>query len=131
MPERAVSPHECALVVAMPLTRAAFFEAASSARGDLVSGLVRRCGGNVEYAWAKVYVPQVVVVAERVIARARELGATVATHATLADWKEIASRYRVLTLLAHFRTVPILPEDVLDAGRGWTVIRQSRTVVTR
>ncbi len=115
MPEREVAPHDCALVIAIPMSVAEFDD---DARGgsDLLTSLAQRYRTK-GIAWVRdqLYRP-VLAVADRVLAAASRAGVTVVRRATLDDFHRALSTHHVVTLLAHCRVPALTAADILDMG---------------
>jgi len=131
MGEVVVSPRDCALAVCVPLTRPAFLRAAGSSQGDFVPGLLAAIQLGAERAWEEVYEPQLAKVARRAAERVRDQGASVVENATLTDLREAAARFQVVTLLAHFRSVPVFAEDVIDPEGCLRIVAQGASLPAR
>jgi hypothetical protein len=129
--EAEVTPRDCALLLAIPLTQQAFLTAHGDPRRDFCRQFDSP-GGQVlpGTIWALCF-EDVARIVERVAAIVEQLGVTVIRDARLRDWSEALARHRVLTLVAHWRFVSIASPDVLDpvALRRRAALRDSE--VTR
>jgi hypothetical protein len=104
-----MTPNDCALLIAIPLTKAEFSKA-----WHRQSDYVRQHGWSTEGEGWSTYESAIGPVAEAVFQCANELGVKVLTNATLDSLKE-ALRYPVITLLAHQRFPPIEVAEVIDS----------------
>ena len=129
--ERTVSPADCALAVALPLTLREFEEDAGSADRDFVRSVIEGSGRSLREAWDEVYAPKVVHVFERVAARAREAGATVVTGATATSLRELLERFPVVCLVAHSVLSSVEPADVLRPDAILRIIDAGDSIVAR
>lgn len=112
--EAEVGPRDCAVLLAIPLTRSAFL----AAHGDPCRDFCRQfdpVGGQTSPAtiWALCF-EDVARSVDRATSVVERLGVTVIRDASLRDWSEALTRYRVLTLVAHWRFVSIAASDVVD-----------------
>jgi hypothetical protein len=117
---RVVSPHDCALALAIPLTEAQFLadldEAAPKDLAKSVRRSVRRRMGQPQSAlYAQAYEPLVSLACE-VAEEAKALGVTVYRGARLADMAAMLTAHRVVTLVAHWRFLMLDERAVLDAA---------------
>ncbi|AUX41096.1 uncharacterized protein SOCE26_025010 [Sorangium cellulosum] len=130
--ERRVSPADCALALAIPLTKAEFFgDLAEGAPKDFARSVARRLPAlRREVLWDDHYGPLAGLV-ERVASDARAHGVTVATGVTLADLRALLARHAAVTLVAHWRFPPILPGDIVDAGEIVAALARPSCAVTR
>jgi hypothetical protein len=129
---RPVSPNECALAVAIPLTREQFLvDLSTSEERDFVHhfrderGLQR---ASAEFSW-EVYEENEGTFAETVCSEVERLGVTVRRNAKLADLSDLLSRFQVVTLVAHLRFVPIKPEDIADPMRLLELLQSNQSSV--
>lgn len=129
--ERVVSPAECALAVALPLTFREFEEDAGSTERDFVRSFIEGSGRSLRDAWDEVYEPKVVHVFERVASRAREVGATVVAGATAASLHELLERFPVVCLVAHSVLSSVEPADVLRPDAILRIIDAGDSIVAR
>lgn len=111
------SPSDCALAVGLPLTREAFLGQLSPGYpGDFARSVVcarPRAGVDPEAYWTTDYGP-VAGVVERVCSRVERLGVRVVRAARRADLGGLLRRYRVVTVVAHWRFVGLGADDLLD-----------------
>jgi hypothetical protein len=117
---RVVSPHDCALALAIPLTEAQFLaDLDEAAPKDLAKsvrrGVRRRIGLRGPALYAQAYEALVSLVSEAA-AEAEALGVTVYRRARLADMAAMLAAHRVVTLVAHWRFLMLEERDVLDAA---------------
>lgn len=113
-----VAPKDCALAVTIPLTREQFLDdLARPEEKDLVHHFRAQRGlqrAAPEFCW-EAYAEDEATFAEAVCCEVERLGVTVCYGARLADLTELLRQFSVVTLLAHWRFVPVEPEDILDA----------------
>jgi len=103
---------DCALLVAVPLDRAAFLAglASGSDFGRLFAESRRTRDPDI--LW-HLYQPSALSVV-RTIARADRRGVTVVDRATAADFAQCVAASPVVTLVAHWLTARFRPSDILD-----------------
>jgi hypothetical protein len=111
--ERAVTPADCALAVALPLTFEEFEADAGSPERDFIRSVLDGSGRSLRDTWDEVYAPKVVDICERVAAKARALGGTVVTRTTAGLLRELLAKFPVVCLIAHSIQAPVEAEDVL------------------
>jgi 2-keto-3-deoxy-6-phosphogluconate aldolase len=121
-------PHQCALALAIPLNRDDFLMSLDlSTDKDFVKSLARRNSALTEDAlWEIVYadtVKTVISVAQAVSAK----GVTVITNATLSDVRELFQKFRVVTLVAHWRAAKFYPADFLNPNQLIQALAQPST----
>jgi hypothetical protein len=111
-------PHECALALAIPLNRNDFLLGLDlSANKDFIKSLARRNAALTEDAlWETVYAHTVTTVTS-VAQAASAKGVTVVTNATLSDVRDLFRQFRVVTLVAHWRSARFYPADFLDPNQ--------------
>jgi hypothetical protein len=101
----AVTPHECALAIALPLTERRFLEDLRAPEHDYaayIRSLHLAEGAEDSYYWSFVYGPFAAVMSEtcnRVAAR----GVTLVRDAKLADFGALAARFPIVTFVSHWR----------------------------
>lgn len=113
----AVGPRDCALCVAVPLTREDFFaDLAAPERKDFVQH-VRRvnslAGAADEFYWSSVYAP-IAATVERACVTAARLGVDVRQRIMFADLPSLFAKKKVLTLVAHWRFTRVTASDVVE-----------------
>ena len=115
---RPVSPNDCALAVVIPLTREQFLaDLVRADEKDFVRHFREQKGlqqAEAEFCW-EIYEAEEAVFAEAVCCEAERLGVTVRFNAGLADLTDLLNRFPVVTLVTHWRFVPVEPADILDA----------------
>jgi hypothetical protein len=115
---RPVKPSECALALAIPLTREEFLADLSRLdEKDFVHHFVAERGlrrAEPEFCW-EVYQADEAVLVEATCLEVERLGVTVLHKARPADLTDLLRRFPVVTLVAHWRFVPVTPEDILNA----------------
>lgn len=108
--EPEVGPQDCALLLAVPLTWLEF----AAAHADPTRDFCRQFpGAAAQTAWSLCF-EQVMAIVARAATAVQRIGVTVTRNAQLRDWTEALSRHRVVTLVAHWRFVPIAAGDVVD-----------------
>jgi hypothetical protein len=111
---RPVSPSDCALAFAIPLTESAFLaDLEEAAPKDLAKSLRRRFKYRGPVLYAETY-ERLVALALHVAAEAEALGVAVYKAASLADMPMILAKHKVVTLVAHWRFLNLGAGDVLD-----------------
>jgi len=116
-----VRPPDCALAVAVPLTREQFLDDLS--RPDLKDYAfhVKRenllDGASEEY-YCDLF-ERSVRVARRVCDEVEALGVTVRRAARLDDFTDLLRSKKVVTLVTHWRFTRLLPEDIVDERDLW------------
>lgn len=129
--EPAISPADCALAVALPLTEERFLSDAAAPDKDFARSVIAGSGRSPAAAWAELYAPKVVALYERIAVRARALGATVATGVTAPVLRGLLERFPLVSLFAHSMSSPVRPADVVAPRTILDVIRDGRTIVAR
>jgi hypothetical protein len=129
---QAVSPADCALAIAIPLTREKFLEDLASPIDASFAKYLRATnyqpGASEEYYWEMVYQP-VASVAERISATAKKLKVTVRCNAGLSDFTELLERFKVVTLISHWRFRRFDLNDLLDPIGFLGAIRSRKTLI--
>jgi hypothetical protein len=105
-------PSECALLLAIPATRAEF-DRAWRRRSDFLAAYAGEAA-DPGRAWAR-YAPYAAL-SDEVAREAAESGVSVAREATLAQLTDAIGRFRVVTLAAHSRDATVRETDVANAG---------------
>jgi hypothetical protein len=129
--ESAISPADCALAVALPLTEEQFLLDATAPDRDFARSVVATSGRAPAAAWTELYAPKVVALYERVAARVRRLGATVATDVTAAVLRELLERFPVVSLFAHAVAAPVQSGDIVKPHAILDIIQGGRTIIAR
>lgn len=118
---RPVRPSDCALALAIPLTREQFLDdLVNPSPKDFASHIKRENRNEYnkrasdDYFWNEVYGPLAHVIL-RVCAEVEKLGVTVQREARLADLTRLLREYPAVTLVAHWRFTKVLPSEVTDA----------------
>src|SRR5262245_12777138 len=111
--ESAISPADCALAVALPLTEQRFLRDAAAPDKDFARSVIATSGRSPLEAWTELYAPKVVALYERVAARVRRLGATVASDVTAAALHELLGQFSVVSLFAHAMAAPVRSGDII------------------
>ncbi len=129
---QAVSPADCALAIAIPLTREKFLEDLASPVDASFAKHLRATnyqpGASEEYYWEMVYQP-VARVAERICATAKKLNVTVISNAGLSDFTELLEHFKVVTLISHWRFARIQPSDLFDPFGFLGAIKSRKTLI--
>lgn len=119
MNEQAITPRDCALLVALPLTESEFdADLNAGDKKDFVRQVIARSypGLRSERLWREVYRDW----ASRISETNGEVaahGVTVIHPVRLSDLKAALSRFNVVTLLAHFRLPSLEPSDIYEPRR--------------
>jgi hypothetical protein len=129
--EPVVSPGECALAVALPLTEGQFARDAAAPDKDFARSVIAGSGRSPAAAWSELYAPKVVALCARVAEAASSLGATVVTDVTAPVLRELLERWPVVSLLAHSLSVPVRSDDVIAPRAILEIVRDGRTIVAR
>jgi len=129
--EPTISAAECALAIAVPLTEERFLSDAAAPDKDFARSVIAASGRSPADAWSELYRPKVVVVCERVAARLDAHKARVATDVTAPVLRGLFERYPLVTLVAHARSSPIRPADVLEPREILEIVREGGSIVAR
>jgi hypothetical protein len=124
----ATKPNECALALAIPLTRNDFSLGLDlNANKDFIKSLARRNVALTEDAlWETVYAHTVTTVTS-IAQAASAKGVTVITNATLSDVRGLLQQFRVVTLVAHWRSARFYPADFLNPNQLIKALEQPST----
>lgn len=116
-----VSPPDCALAVAVPLTREQFLEDLSHPDSKDYASHIKRenflDGASDEY-YCDLF-ERSARVARRVCDDVEALGVTVRRDGRLADLTNLMRHFKVVTLVTHWRFTTLLPEDIIDPNALW------------
>lgn len=121
-------PHQCALALAIPLNRDDFLaEFNLCINKDFAKSFVRKTHNTLtEDALWETYSTDVKTVTS--VAEAVETqGVKVLTNATFSDVRELFQRFRVVTLVAHWRSSSFYPADFLDTAQLIKALEQPST----
>jgi hypothetical protein len=129
--EPTISPRDCVLAVALPLTEERFLSDATAPNRDFARSVIAKSGRSPPEAWSKLYAPKVVALCKRIAAHADSLGATVATDVTAELLCALLEEYPLVSLLAHSKSSPIQSDDVVQPRVILDVIRGGGTIVAR
>jgi hypothetical protein len=123
----AVGPRHCALALAIPLTREAFEEdLAHPEQWDYAASVLRRNRGLLpSRVWDACYAP-LARWAGRIGDQVERLGVTVHRALRLADLTGLLARFKVVTLVAHWRCPPVVAADIRDPGELMRLARSAR-----
>ena len=114
--EREVGARDCALLLAVPLTAEAFEAAYRDPSRDFCRQFDIGGGGVApRTVWALMFERTARLVA-RLAEAVERRGVTVVRETRLSDWTDALRRHRVVTLVAHWRFVPIRGADIADAA---------------
>jgi hypothetical protein len=127
-----VTPADCALALAIPLTRTAFLGDLDSASTlDFARSVARRCPATRREAlWEDHYRP-IAAIALQVSDTVERQGVTVDRETTLETLRALFARHAVVTVIAHWKFPGIEAADVLDPGEILRRIRSSPSPVAR
>lgn len=126
MAERPVTPSDCALAVALPLSRGELLAALESEHpSDFVRGIRARFPATPLDTLCDGYADEVAT-AGQVVAEARAAGVTIAPRAGLGDLAFLTARFSVVSVLAHAPGPGITAADILDP-RGLVETAKSGT----
>src|SRR5882672_1092768 len=109
--EPAISPDDCVLAVALPLTAERFLSDATAPDRDFARSVIAASGRPPAVAWSELYAPKVVAVCERIATRTFSLGAAVAANVTARGLRRLLERFPLASLVAHSVSLPIRPDD--------------------
>src|SRR5882672_1781131 len=129
--EPAISPDDCVLAVALPLTAERFLSDATAPDRDFARSVIAASGRPPAVAWSELYAPKVVAVCERIATRTFSLGAAVAANVTARGLRRLLERFPLVSLVAHSVSLPIRPDDVLEPRTILDIIRDGGTIVAR
>lgn len=114
---KAVSPRDCALAFALPLTEERFVSDLRSPDHDYAAFIcdgLRVDGVEDYYYWRTVY-RKFALSMERRCRDVAQMGVTVVQNATEADFAALFERHAVVTLVSHWRFCALEAADILDA----------------
>ena len=123
--------HDCALAIAVPLTRDDFLRdlnAEDPSRKDFVLRLSREriyASLSHEFLWNEVYKP-IASVLHSCIEEIERLGVRVFRNVTLDDLAALFSQFRVITLITHWKGTEIDAHDIVAPDRLINNARRSR-----
>lgn len=115
MAEAAITPADCAFAVALPLTVAELYrDLERDAPKDFAKSIQREHPDvDPEALWELFYEP-IAAQIDEVSAEVEALGVTVVHRATLNDFAELLARYPAVTLITHWRFLPIMPDEIVN-----------------
>jgi hypothetical protein len=90
-----------------------------------VCALQPRKGADREAYWTTEYAP-VAGVVERVCLKVERLGVQVLRAVRLSDLRPLFERYRVITVLAHWKFMALAPQDLLDTPKMMAELQAPR-----
>jgi hypothetical protein len=112
---KSVSPRDCALAFALPLTEERFLSDLRSPEHDYAAFICedfRVDGVEDEYYWRKVYRRFAVGMSRRCEDVERR-GVTVVRDATARDFASLFDRHAVVTIVSHWRFCAVRPEEIV------------------
>src|SRR5215472_11040757 len=114
--QKAVSPRDCGLAIAIPLDRNSFVSKLSGeADGNFIQNFcAERKNLSAKGLWS-LYEPYARY-AQEVAARAERMGVSVVLDATLGDFISLLTTCEVVTLVAHWKSALFKPADIPDPG---------------
>jgi hypothetical protein len=126
------NPKDCALAVAIPLTREEFLaDLAKPGEKDFVHHFRRERGlerADPEFCW-QTYEADEILFVKAVCSEVTRQGVTVVYEACLSDLADLLARFPVVTLVAHSRFVQVQPSDVKDVSRLLSTLQKSESDV--
>jgi hypothetical protein len=127
-----VRPSACALAVAIPMTRERFLADLSELSGkDLAKHFISSKGlekADPEFCW-KIYEEDELNLVKAVCREVERLGVTVRQDVRLECFTELLNRFRVVTLVAHWRFVPLITADIHRPLEFLNAVRVPRTAI--
>jgi hypothetical protein len=127
MPERPVTTSECALAIALPLSRDELHaELVSERPSDYVREIRARFPATSDDALSALYADKLGA-AGQVIVEAAARGVTVVPRAGLADVAALTARCEVVSVLAHTPSPGIDAGDIQDVPAFLAALRAGRT----
>jgi len=127
MAEHEVSPSDCAVAIAIPLTFEDLLHDITASNKDFARLLCRNA--SPEIVWNELYRPRLVEVVEGVSAKLSKWGSLVLRRATLADLSDLAQRYSVVAVCAHFKMTDVRAADLVDPARCLEIVRERASAV--
>lgn len=113
-----VTPRDCALALTIPLTREQFLDDLARPERKDYAAHVRRSNEqksvDEDYYWNEVYGPLAHTVT-KICDEVERLGVTVNRSLRLNELADLLRRFRVVTLVAHWRFTRVRLKEVLDA----------------
>lgn len=101
-----------ALLVCLPVEHQRFLEQLPA------SDYLKKYSLEPERAWATTYLPQVAEPLQRLISRARKLGAKVGSHVTLQALRDATASCRVVILVSHWKGCKLTIDDLLSEDKA-------------
>ena len=119
-----VSPADCALVVAIPLTKAEFLaDPAAGRQSNFAHVYTTNFGGDREAAW-QAY-ERYAALAAHVMEDVERMKVTVRQAASLDDFHRAVATFKVVILVAQWRDARFMAEDIVDAPAVWRLTQTS------
>jgi len=125
--ETIVTPRECALALAIPLTKSAFL-------ADLHRPHVRDFGASVQRQLSRASEQQLwndqqplAAAAVRISKEVERLGVTVCRDAALSDFARLCRSFDVVTLVTNWRCPPVRADDILEPVEILDAVRRVRS----
>ena len=126
--ETRVGPSECALAIAIPLTRESFLSDLTDDRKDFVKAFAsKRKSLSHEGLWT-AYAPYAEF-ASRIVKELADLGVDVSLDVTLDEFCEHLRKREVTTLVAHWSSAFFKQTDIVDAPELVGRIRSSQPAI--
>lgn len=112
--QKPVSPHDCGLAIAVPLSEKQFLSKLNrDGEGNFVQTFCQeRRNLSARGLWS-VYEPYADFV-RRVVAEAARAGVSIVLDAELHDFEQLTRQREVVTLVAHWRSALFKPADIID-----------------
>lgn len=129
---RVVAPRDCALLVALPLSREEFLrDLEETSPQDLAKSLQRSHPGLRDSAlFSDVYRPLLELLLD-VAGEAGRHGVTVCLGGRLSDLAELLTQVPIVTLITHWRFPQITEPDLVDVSELLARIRTAEEPLTR
>jgi hypothetical protein len=132
MPERRVTPGDCALALAIPLTEGDFLaDLRPDSPHDFAKSVWRATPRVRAEALFELSYGHLAGLARSVKDDVSARGVTVAPAATLDDLRGLLARFPVVTIVAHWRFPLFTPGDLIDAPRLLSHLKEPRSLVQR
>lgn len=124
---RTIKPKDCALVLTIPLSRETFLNELSMQRKDFLQQIASKYHKlNDIFLWEEIYRPMVATVMS-VTQTVMKNGVTVVQNASLADFSDLFRDFRVVTLVAHWRSSDFYPRDFSNPLKTLNALQNPQT----
>jgi len=114
---RVVGPRDCALAIALPLTKQQFLSQLQAEHEHDYASYIRSLhlakGANDDYYWNVVYEPFAAVMSETLNA-IEKCDINIVRDATLEDFRRLTTMFPVVTLVSHWRFRALQAEEIVD-----------------